>query len=186
MNEGNSYKAKITTSLGTFEFEGSQEFVEQQIAKLINIEQSAPKAPVPPADDAPAGKKSGRSKSNGSKKSFTEQPAMIPDLISGKEQIDSLRQHYTSKKPANHIEIFAVLTLWLKSNLNLKDVSLDEMWTLYKVLQLKPPKVLMQTFRDGKSKRGYFASASKTGRYYLTSFGETFVEHDLPRPTESK
>jgi hypothetical protein len=187
MIEGNTYKAKISTSLGTFEFEGSQEFVEQQIEKLINIEQSAPKKAEPAESEEATAKRVAPGKSNGAKKSYVEQPAMLPDLISGKDHVDSLRKFYAAKKPANHIETFAVLTLWLKSNLDLKDVSIDEMWTLCKVLQVKPPKVLMQTFRDGKSKKGYFAmAAGKTSRYYLTSYGETFVEHDLPRPVESK
>jgi hypothetical protein len=177
MIEGNTYKAKISTSLGTFEFEGSQEFVEQQIEKLINIEQSAPKKAEPAESEEATAKRVAPGKSNGAKKSYVEQPAMLPDLISGKDHVDSLRKFYA----------FAVLTLWLKSNLDLKDVSIDEMWTLCKVLQVKPPKVLMQTFRDGKSKKGYFAmAAGKTSRYYLTSYGETFVEHDLPRPVESK
>lgn len=183
MNEGNSYKAKITTSRGTFEFEGSQEFVERQIEKIVDIEQTSP----PPLldkvenDDKTNGKAKRQNYSNGNaRKQSVEQPKMLPNLVENKDQIDSLKELYSTKNPENHIENYAVFTYWLKDKLQMPEVSIDEMWTLYKILQIKPPKVIIQTFRDGKSKKAYFESAKSAGKYYLTPIGETFVEHDLP------
>jgi hypothetical protein len=187
MNEGNSFKAKITTTLGTFEFEGSEEFVEKQIGKVIQLEETASHSRSSGGSDGkqkPAGKSAGNA--NPTKRSAGEQPKMLPNLISGKEKLDSLRQFYDAKHPTNHMEIFAVLTYWLKSDLKMADVSIDEMWTLYKVLQIRPPKVLIQTFRDGKSKKAFFDVLTSNGRYFLTSYGETFVEHDLPKQIEEK
>ncbi len=186
MNEGNTYKAKITTNRGTFEFEGNQEFVEKQIEKIVDIEKSSP-AP-PPADDiSKSHEKTTKKKgsSNGSaRKPSVEQPKMLPDLVA-KDKISSLKDFYASKNPESHIETYAVLTYWLKENADLSEASIDEMWTLYRVLGQKPPKVLIQTFRDGKSKKSYF-ELSKSGKYYITSIGETFVEHDLPRNPKKK
>lgn len=110
---------------------------------------------------------------------------MLPNLIP-KEQIASLREFYDTKGPDSHMEIFAVLSYWLKDALSITDVSIDEMWTLYKVLQIRAPKVLVQVFRDAKSKKAYFDTSEGNGKYYLTSFGETFVEHDLPRAPKKK
>lgn len=187
MNEGKSFKAKITTTLGTFEFEGTQEFVEKQIGRLIQLEENA--SHHRPAG-TPTGKQQTVAKPAGStsvaKRPAGEQPKMLPNLITGKEKLDSLRQFYEAKKPTNHMETFAVLTYWLKTDLQLFDVSIDEMWTLYKVLQTRPPKVLIQTFRDGKSKKAYFDVSATNGRYLLTSYGETFVEHDLPKLSDVK
>lgn len=188
MNEGNSFKAKITTSLGTFEFEGSEDFVEKQVARIIKLEEAAPKVTEAPQEttEKPVPAKGSVSSSKPGKKPSGEQPKMLPNLITGKDKIDSLRSFHDTKKPVNHIETFAVLSYWLKTELQLVDVSIDEMWTIYKVLQLRPPKVLMQTFRDGKSKKAYFDASAKSGRYILTSFGETFVEHDLPKKSPEK
>lgn len=189
MNEGNNYKAKITTARGTFEFEGSQEFVEKQIDKVVDIEKSMP-APAPEPEN-PRARQTNKTKAkaggnNGStKKSASEQPKMLPNLVP-KEQITSLREFYESKGPDSHMEIFAVLAYWLKDALSTTEVSIDEMWTLYKVLQIRAPKILIQVFRDAKSKKAYFDASGSNGKYYLTSFGETFVEHDLPHAPKKK
>lgn len=170
-------KAKITTAAGSFEFEGTEEWVEKQIANVMNIS-----ATMKPQVEEKTKKKATSTKkaSSSAKKSVSDQPKMLPTLIEGKEEVDSLREFYERKQPATQIESFAVLMLWLKSNKDMDDVSVDEMWTLYKFLNIRAPKALIQTFRDGKSKKGYFESSDSAGRYFITSFGETFVEHDLP------
>ncbi|MBL8159477.1 hypothetical protein JNJ66_03395 [Candidatus Saccharibacteria bacterium] len=192
MNEGNLHKARIVTPRGTFEFEGSQEFVEKQIDKVVDIEKNAP-APSTREHDTPLAEEISKPKAktktvtaNGSpKKSSSEQPKMLPNLIP-KDQIAGLREFYASKSPDSHPETFAVLSYWLKDILSVAEVSIDEMWTLYKVLQIRAPKVMIQVFRDAKSKKAYFDISKSGGKYYLTSFGETFVEYDLPRTPKQK
>ena len=174
-------KAKITTTAGTFEFEGTEEFVEKQIAAVLALPVAAVAAPV--VSQTKTKQETGK-KPSGSKKSVA-QPRMLATLLTSKEEVDSLRDYYTQKQPVTHIEIFAVLTLWLRNHKDMKDSSVDEMWTLYEVLSIRPPKSLIQTFRDGKSKKSYFeASPDNSGRYFVTSFGETFVDHDLPAPVK--
>ncbi|HET8884183.1 MAG TPA: hypothetical protein VFM68_01800 [Candidatus Saccharimonadales bacterium] len=173
-------KAKITTAAGTFEFEGTEEWVEKQITAVLAMPTPATVAPPTEA----------KTKQASTKKPFAggrsvTQPRMLATLLTSKEEVDSLRDYYTEKQPITHIETFAVLTLWLRNNKDMKDASVDEMWTLYKVLTIRPPKSLIQTFRDGKSKKSYFESAEENnGRYFITSFGETFVDHDLPIATK--
>ncbi len=174
-------KAKITTNAGTFEFEGDDDAVEKQISAVLSISSTMPSAaPISPVE--PSSSVSQKKRSSSGKRSAS-QPKMLATLLTSKEEVDSLRAYYDAKKPTTQIEIFAVLTLWLKTNKDMASASVDEMWTLYKVLGLRQPKNLIQTFRDGKSKKSYFES-SDGGRYFITSYGETFVDHDLPAPAK--
>lgn len=176
-------KAKITTNVGTFEFEGDDAAVEKQIAAVLSISATMPSAPATPAPEAVASQ-STKKRAASSKRSVA-QPKMLANLLTSKEEVDSLRSYFDQKKPSSHIETFAVLTLWLRENKKMPDASVDEMWSLYKVLGLRQPKNLIQTFRDGKSKKSYFES-NDNGRYFITSYGEAFVEHDLPAPVPTK
>lgn len=171
-------KAKIMTNLGTFEFEGEDESVQKQIAAILNVSTPMETVSKNTAERRNNEKSKKHMPSTACKKTGST-PKMLPNLISGKDEIDSLKAYFESKKPKSHIEIFAVLTLWLRDNKEMLDASVDEMWTLYKLLGIRPPKNLIQTYRDGKSKRGFFDSTDD-GRYTITPFGETFVEHDLP------
>lgn len=178
-------KAKLTTSLGTFEFEGAKDFVAEQVAKITDKFQEIPPQPVQP--EATQGTKQNQIESaesvqsTKSKKLIVEQPKLLGDLITDSAKIKELKEFVSAKKPASHLERFLVLTYWMKTNLSMKELSIDEMWTAYKMLTEKPPRVLIQVFRDAKSKKGWFTTGSGAGRYQLTSIGETYVEHDLPK-----
>lgn len=182
-------KAKLTTSLGTFEFEGSRDFVAEQVAKITDKFQGIPPQPVQP--EATQGTKQNQTESTESvqrskyKKLMVEQPKLLADLITDSAKIKGLKEFVNAKKPAGHLERFLVLAFWIKTNLSMEELSIDEMWTAYKILAEKPPRVLIQVFRDAKSKKGWFTIGSSAGRYQLTSIGETYVEHDLPN-TNSK
>jgi hypothetical protein len=174
-------KSKISIGLGTFEFEGDQAFVEKQIEKVTELMGSNP-IPVPLLTHTLVA--SGGEEKNGDgikKKKLVEDPKTIPDLIKEKEKILDLKKFMELKKPQGHQEIFTTLTYWLKMNLGLQDVSIDEMWSLYKILGIKAPKNLIQVFRDVKSKKAWFDGGSAVGKYKLTPSGEMFIEHDLPK-----
>ena len=179
-------KTKIETNFGTFEFKGPQEFVDKRIDQVMDkLKSYQEHTPI----INPRQKKSKRSKKlKGGKAKFykTNQPIIIPDLISDSEKIQNLKKFFHSKKPLNQQEVFVVIAYWLKENLNLKEISIDEIWTVYKILGKKPPKVLIQVFRDGKSKKGWFGVGSETGKYMITSIGDTYVDHDLPHPEDNQ
>lgn len=187
MGEDMIHKAKITTNLGTFEFEGDRDFIDAQIEKIVGIAKSSPATTTPSPAENPATRSNGNlAKKTTQRKALVEQPRMLPKLITEGVKIEELRKFYALKSPETHIPRFAVLTHWLKNNCGLAEVSIDEMYTLYKILGLRQPKVLIQVFRDGKSKNAYFEVGTTPGHYYLTTFGETFVEHDLPRKIPTK
>ena len=179
-------KTKIDTNMGTFEFEGSQEFVEKQIEKILDIAKNSPKVVPQTQNITPDIEINQNQKKTTNRKSLIEQPHMLPNLVSESSKIEDLKNFYNSKSPGNQMEKYAVLAYWLKNNYQLIDVSIDEMWTLYKILGIKQPRVLIQVFRDAKSKKAYFDASNKPGYYYLAPLGETTVEHDLPHNPVSK
>lgn len=187
MSDSTLHKTKITTPRGTFEFEGTRDFVEAQIKFVLEImtkdgvpSESAPNKPVPRANEETQAKPKAASR-----KASIEQPRIIPNFLTDAEKIKSLRSFYSEKRPETHIDIYAVITYWLKHNISMEEVSINEMWTLYKILAVKPPRTLIQVFRDGKSKKVYFEAGSSSGYYFITSIGETYVEHDLPKQASS-
>jgi hypothetical protein len=172
-----SHKAKISTSAGVFEFEGSREYVEAQVEMIMsNMTLSETTGPKPsdaggPLPKAPKTPKLARQK--------VAEPKPLSSLIS---DTASLRTFYELKDPKNHPENYVVIASWLKSNTECKNYSIDEMYTAYKLLRIKPPKVMVQVFRDAKAKGLWFDQAKEQpGRFELTIHGEAFVEHDLPR-----
>ncbi len=171
-------KATITTAIGTFEFEGEDDAVQRQITAILaspvhtDISKTVSKAEQP-------------KRKSTSVKRTTAQPKVLSRLLTTKEEIDGVKAFFAQKSPDSHVEKYAVLTLWLKNYKSLEDVSIDEMWTLYKVIGVKQPKNLLQTFRDGKSKKSYF-DLTPDGRYFITPFGETFVDFDLPNKKKEK
>jgi len=176
-------KAKLTTPIGTFEFEGTRDFVEKETAKITSKLEAIPLQPIPSKNEQISiqnqienAKIIKRSKF---KTAVLEQPKLLANLIVDPLKIKELKDFVNTKKPAGHLERFLVLSYWMKTNLHLDEVSIDEMWTAYKMLVEKPPRILIQVFRDGKSKKGWFTNGSKSGKYKVTPIGETFVEHDL-------
>lgn len=186
MSEEIVAKAKISTSLGTFEFEGTSDFVGKQIADITT--KFSGKALQPFQSDTSGTikltEKEGSESVQKSKvrKLTVQQPKLLSGLITDSAKIKELKDFVSSKKPNGHLERFLVLTYWLKTNLSVEEVSIDEMWTTYKMLSEKAPRILIQVFRDAKSKKGWFTAGSGVGKYQITSIGETFVEHDLPNP----
>lgn len=176
-------KAKITTSLGTFEFEGTETYVSSQIDKIMEKSQNMPASNIVQEKETSETDKTTPPKTaskQNARKATIEQPKLLSNLIIDSEKIRTLKEFVVSKRAQNHQELFSVLAHWMKTNLSLEDVSIDEMWTAYKILSKKPPKVLIQVFRDAKSKKGWFTTGAEVGKYILTPIGETFVEHDLP------
>ena len=171
-------KVKMTTEIGTFEFEGDNEAVQMQVSNLITSISAVGKEYNHFADNPR------HRTARANKKQIALQPKNLSSLLSV-EDINHLKGYMAEKKPISHLERCLVFTLWLREQKNIPSVSQDEMWTLYLATHTKPPMNLVQIFRDGKSKRGFFDSAQdEPGRYLLTSVGETYIKFDLPKKEE--
>ena len=184
MNEETIHKAKASVGGNTFEFEGSREYVEKQIEKVLEIASKTPPAPKPANMKMPenSSQKSRKQPARKSTQRTSTEPKMLANLVS-KDQIGQLKDFYSDKKPSSHMDICAVFSYWLKTVLGLKQIGVDEIWTLYKIVGERPPRVLIQTLRDAKFRKSHF-DLGENGKYYLTALGETFVEYDLPAPSK--
>lgn len=177
-------KASLKTEVGTIEIEGAEDFVKTGIADLVKQLRAdvVITEPLGQAETAETKKEKETSKkrkrSSSSRNSL--QPKLISDLVS-KDKIDGFRKFFEEKSPNNHQEAFVVVAHWLKYNLDLENLSIDEMWTAHKILKRKGPKNWIQVFRDTKSKKGWLDSVpDQEGKYTITPMGESLVEHDLP------
>lgn len=173
-------KAKLNTEVGTFEIEGSEEFVKDGIAELVKLIKKEERDSSTLPKKANQIKRRVPKKKRASEIKNATQPKLISDLIP-KDKIEDLKSFFEEKNPGNHQEAYTVLAYWMKYNLDLDVVSIDEIWTTHKILGRKGPNRWLQVFRDIKSRKGWLDSSdSREGGYYITPMGETFVEHDLP------
>ncbi len=175
-----AHKAKLETALGTFEFTGSQEYVEQQVAAITNLLNKIP-AELPKKEES-ANRKTTKHVSKPSS-ALSDSPTLLEDLFGDK--LREAREFVKSKAPVGHMENFLVIAYWLRENMQVKEVNIDHMYTGYKLLNLKPPKAINQVLRDAKSRKSFFNKGSDKGFYSVSYAGESFVEHDLPHKEDS-
>lgn len=163
----------------SFELEGDWNTIQSELGQIMNyIKQHDTKL-----DELNQTKPSTSSKHhhiNNTKKSSPNQSQMLPNLLDA-DDIAKIRKYYEQKSPSSHIENYIVIAVWLRDNKEIDTISADEIWTSYKILKIKPPKNIIQVFRDGKSKKGFFEFDDKSGKYYITNLGESYVTYDLPR-----
>jgi hypothetical protein len=64
-------------------------------------------------------------------------------------------------------------------------VGLDQVYTCYKEVSVKPPDHFKQSFRDTKSNQGYI---EYDDQWFLSipHRGKSFVEHDLPKKIKAR
>lgn len=186
MEENIITKAKISSASLSFEFEGTESFVREQIKDVIqnlNADSNNQKIQTPIKVENTETKKQGQSigsKNTEHRKATNAEPKVIDNLLPDTQKINDLKTFYTSKKPSGHLENFVVISYWLKENNNMDLVTIDEIYTCYRLLGIKPPKVAIQVFRDAKSKKMWFTSGEKNGQYRISVNGITAVEHDIP------
>jgi hypothetical protein len=173
-------KAKLNSDIGIIEIEGTEDFVKNVLPDLIkHIKAHDTELPQSSINIKPVKEKTQKTKPSSKMTSLT--PKLMSDLIP-KDRINDFRTFFEEKSPSNHQESYTVIAYWMKYNLDVKDVSIDEVWTAHKILARRGPDNWLQVFRDVKSKKGYLDSvSSQEGRYYITPMGETLVEHDLPK-----
>lgn len=171
-------KASLDLSdLGTLHIEGTQDDIVKLIERLREKGSGQTHTQKNP-------KKRKQKKKKTSSNINLEQPKQVSDLFP-KEKIEDFKNFIDEKTPSNHQEYYTTFAYWIKQKLDLKDVSINEMWTAYKIIGVRPPKKLIQVFRDTKKLKMWFENTQgKKGRYFITSVGETFVEHDLPAKTK--
>lgn len=182
-SDDKTVKAFYNSGLGPITFEGTRESVAETLAILIKTLDGQPTRVVKGNSKISAQKYNDTSKRTIKK---IMSPKFLSDFIP-KEKFQSLTDFLNEKKASKHMEICACAAYWLKTELNVEKVSVDEIYTVYKIVKVRPPKFIEQVFRDAKRDKNLFDQAGVGGYYLLTNLGEAFVEFDLPKNTnESK
>jgi hypothetical protein len=149
------HKAKATVALrgGTITFEGSEEFVAEQV--------SVYSASVSSRNDIKHGDSPARS------------DAGTTNAIAERELLEQ-------KRPRGHHEIATVLA-WALTEAGTPEFTEEDIRRAYLRAGVRPPKYVAQALRDAKSKFDFVTTGSKRGTYRLTNHGDRTVRFDMPR-----
>src|SRR6185437_8731878 len=103
-------------------------------------------------------------------------PKFLSDLDLTKASVQ-LSSFVDEKNPDGDMERYAVIAHWFKDNLGTVEITIDHIFTAYKVLgwQAQLPQDPGQTFRNLKSNKNWFDSGSSRGKYKINWNGETAV-----------
>jgi hypothetical protein len=103
-------------------------------------------------------------------------PKFLSDLDLTKASVQ-LNDFVQEKSPVGDMDRYAVIAVWFKQYFNMEEISIDEIFTAYKVLgwQAQLPDDPSQTFRNLKNNKNWFDSGSKRGSYKINWNGESAV-----------
>ena len=105
------------------------------------------------------------------------------ELDLGEPQREELRQFFAEKAPSGQNEAVAVLTVKAAELLNKKTFTVDEVFSLTRLVDIKSPKDLRAVFKNMRSAGLGRADGAEFTVNYLT---EDFVHKDLPRQQGKK
>jgi len=177
MTEGITYKIKIQRGDTLIEIEGDKEFVENKYNELADtLQQARLEAP----NGASLTDSSTSRSPRGSKRAGGKRAVTGPKTVELGIDKQKLQAFYNTKSPGGHEEKFAVFCYYLKENHDLNEVTVDEVFTCYRLLNVRGPEAWTQKFRDAKSRKSWFNKGSEQGKYAISTIGEEFVIHDLP------
>lgn len=175
-------KIRIVISNSEFEFEGEEEFIEKMLGKFEEQLQKQSFEPNVCADQlSKEATKVDKKSSKITKSKRKESYSIIKDLNLLPTNEKSLKDFYTEKDPTTGMEKTATFVYYLKTMLKTTNVGLDHIYTCYKAVGEPVPGALKQNIADTSSRKGYIDTANFED-IQLSTIGENFVEHELPRP----
>jgi hypothetical protein len=130
------------------------------------------------SDGLSIGAKPARSKRSGRPAS---QLAVVKDLSLKKDgSTPSLRDFYAQKSPKTFSEQNAVFVYYLNRMKDIPGISPSHVFTCYKEVSARVPGAFYQSLVDTARIKGWIDTGD-TDHLRITTVGENFVEHDLPR-----
>lgn len=109
------------------------------------------------------------------------QLAVIKDLNLKKEGgTVSLRDFYSQKMPEVFSEQNAVFVYYLNRMKDIDGITPSHIFTCYKEVSARVPGAFYQSLLDTARKKGWIDTRD-TNQIKITTVGENFVEHDLPK-----
>jgi hypothetical protein len=92
----------------------------------------------------------------------------------------SLLDFYAAKAPQTAMESNVVFVYFLQQIAQVSGIGINHIYTCYKYVNIKYPNALKQSLADTSSRKNWLDTASFED-IRLSTAGENFVEHDLPR-----
>ena len=132
----------------------------------------APKAKVPAAPNKkrPSSKKSG--------------PSLVTSLNLRPKDKQTLEELAAEKGPKNQQEKSTLIVYYLRHVLRQDAVTVDSVYTAYKAMKWRLPANLENQLQVIKATKGWL-DTSNMSAIELTSLGENYIEHDLPKSQAS-
>ncbi len=112
-------------------------------------------------------------------------PSLISDLNLRPQNTVSLRDFVAEKTPKTNEEHFAVFVYYLQHKLNISGINQNHIYTGFKELNIKVPIDINDGLYKCAHRKGWI-DASDTSNITITTRGENFVEHDLPKQEPKK
>lgn len=120
------------------------------------------------------------STSKSKKRTLQSSGQLLKDLdLSGRNGANkSLKEFIDEKKPSSNVQKTATFVYYLQNILNIKEITIDHIFTCYKLMSFRIPNNLPQNLADTcSSKYGYISR--KDGKYAMTVMGNNYIEFDI-------
>lgn len=100
------------------------------------------------------------------------------DLTARNGTQKSLKEFIDEKKPSSNVQKTATFVYYLQNILDIKEITIDHIFTCYKLMGFRIPNNLPQNLTDTcSSKYGYISR--KDGKYTMTVLGNNYIEFDI-------
>jgi hypothetical protein len=106
-------------------------------------------------------------KSSPKKRKLRTPEVLDLDLTSGEVPFTA---YYQERNPTDHIKRYLVIAAWFKQYRQTDEISVDHIYTCYRILNLNVVDDVGSIFRGGKS-RGWFHSGEQSGWYAINHVG---------------
>jgi hypothetical protein len=144
----------------------------RQLQQALETLNSAETDPVSTQDEQPNSETEGSESQTDTraKRSVTRPPEILNDLdlTSGNTPF---KECFKSKNPTTESQRYLVIAGWLKQVRGIDEITMDHVYTCYRLLGLQTPKDTTAPLRAMK-KNGWFNKGTVRGRYALNQIGE--------------
>ncbi len=167
---------------GVVEAEGSEEFVRAIYADFKGRLESTPIAATPPAGSQKGGKDApARSAGDKARRAANYVPKVVKDLdLSGKGGKESLKDFAGKYETGSNFERNLVYMYYLSQILERPSVTMDDLFTCYRTLQVKAPADLYSSLFDTARHKGW-VDVKSAENVELTVPGINHLEHELKK-----
>jgi hypothetical protein len=186
-------KLRIDLFSGTLEVEGEEGFVRSVYDDFkdrllaVRARQSTAETTLSAPPDSVGTEASAANTSKQvrtmSRKRAGVSPSLVKDIDLSEEGNDfSLADFYAAKSPQTAMESNVVFVYYLQQIAQVARITVNHIYTCYKFVNIKYPNALKQSLADTSSRKNWLDTSSFDD-IKLSTAGENFVEHSLPRGT---